>query len=199
MLRWYRDAFCYREKEKAKRVGKNPYEIIIDEMSEEIRDIFILPHFVGSGTPYLNSKSRGAILGLTLNTTKQNIARAVIDSINYEMKLNIDKMEEAGIKINEIRAIGGGAKSEKWLQMKADVFGKSVISLKVSEAASLGAAILAGKSIGIFKIIKETVKSFVKINKVYLPDKGKNEIYLEKYEKFKNIYGILEEFNRTIS
>ena len=198
LLRWYRDALCYEEMEKAKRKGHDTYGIILSEMSEEPQDIFILPHFVGAGTPYLDPDSRGAILGLTLETKKPHLARAVIDSINYEMKVNIDRMEESGIEIKELRAIGGGAKSEKWLQMKADVFGKPVVSLKISEAASLGTAILAGKALGIFKSTKEAVKNLVKIKKVYEPNIKQHKRYQEKYKKYLRIYNVLKEFNKEL-
>jgi xylulokinase len=123
LLRWYRDTLCSEEKQKAEEQGRDAYEIILEEMSDGPRDLYFLPHFVGSGTPTLDPLSRGAILGLTVDTRKPHLARAVIDSVDYEMRLNIEKMEEAGMAIDQIRAIGGGAKSPLWLQMKADVFG----------------------------------------------------------------------------
>ncbi|MBI4243741.1 MAG: hypothetical protein HY606_06585 [Planctomycetes bacterium] len=199
LLRWYRDTLCYEEREKAMKTGQDPYEIILSEMSDEPQDLFILPHFVGAGTPYLDPNSRGVILGLTLETKKPHLARAVIDSINYEMNVNIDRMEEAGIEIKELRAIGGGAKSKKWLQMKADVFDKPVVSLKVSEAASLGTAILAGKASGIFKSTQEAVDRLIKIEKVYEPDASEHNQYQEKYQRYLKIYDLLREFNREIS
>ena len=76
----------------------------------------VLPHFTGSGTPYLDLESKGAIVGLTLSTTKGELVKAILEGISYEIKQNLAMLQDAGVVINEVRAIGGGAKSEKWLQ-----------------------------------------------------------------------------------
>jgi xylulokinase len=198
LVRWYRDNFGTEAIERAREQGKDAYEILFDEMGQEIRDLFILPHFVGSGTPYLDARSRGAIVGLTLDVTKEDIYRAIIDSINYEMKINIECLEDAGVRIEMMRAIGGGSKSEKWLQMKADVFGKPVYSLQVSEAASLGAAILAGKSINVYSSLGEAVDLLVKPNRCFEPNPHMTGQYEEKYQKYKALYKSLKQFNHLL-
>ena len=199
LLRWYRDTFCMEESIKAKKEGKDTYDIIFESMSNETRDLFFLPHFVGSGTPTLDSRSRGAILGLTLDVRKPQIARAVIDSINYEMKYNIETMEKVGIKIEKLTAIGGGAKNPRWLQMKADVFEKSVYLLENTECAAFGAALLAGKAISLYQSLHDAVKSMVKIKERFEPDTRESKIYLGKYERYKSIYNDLKCFNHNIS
>jgi xylulokinase len=198
LVRWYRDNFASEQVRRAREQGKDPYEIIFAEMGTEIRDLFILPHFVGSGTPSLDARSRGAIVGLTLDVRKENICRAIVDSINYEMKLNIECLEKAGVVIDTVRAIGGGAKSEKWLQMKSDVFAKPVYSLQVSEAASLGAAILAGKSINIYSSIPEAVDQLVRTNRCFEPRRELTRQYDEKYQKYKELYKSLKPFNHLL-
>jgi xylulokinase len=198
LVRWYRDNFGVEAIERAREGGKDAYEILFDEMGQEIRDLFILPHFVGSGTPYLDARSRGAIVGLTLDVTKEDICRAIVDSINYEMKINIECLEDAGVQIETMRAIGGGSKSEKWLQMKADVFDKPVYSLQVSEAASLGAAILAGKSINVYSSPGEAVDQVVKTKRCFEPSAHMTEQYEEKYQKYKELYKSLKQFNHLL-
>jgi len=193
LLRWYRDTFCFEEKMEAERTGRDVYDIIVEKASPEPVDVYILPHFVGSGTPTLSSKSKGAILGLTLDTTKQDLSRAMLDSNNYDLRLNMDKLGEAGIPLEEIRAIGGGAKSERWLQLRADVLGKRVCTLKVSEAASLGAAILAGVSINNFDSPQEGAGHWVKINKIFEPDMKRHSQYMERYQNYLKIYPALKE------
>ena len=84
LLRWYKDVLCDKEKMIAENNNRDVYQIIIDGATDDIRSIYFLPHFVGAGTPYLDSHSRGALLGLTINTTKGDISRAVLNSINYE-------------------------------------------------------------------------------------------------------------------
>ena len=198
LLRWYRDTLCEGERARAAQSGKDPYEIIIKEASDEIRSLFFLPHFVGAGTPRLDSNSRGALLGLTVDTTKQHISKAVLDSLNYEMKLNIDMMNDAGLGIEQLRAIGGGAKSARWLQMRADTYGLPVLSMKTSEAASLGAAILGGISIGAFKGAAQAVESMVHVECTYEPDEKQSRSYQAKYELYKQMYPALKRFNHNL-
>ena len=199
LLRWYRDNFCQQEMLDAAETERNVYDIIIKEASSQIKSIFFLPHFVGAGTPYLDSCSRGALVGLTIDTTKQDISRAVLDSANYEMKLNIDLMNEASMGIKQLRAIGGGAKSTKWLQMKADTLALPVSSMQITEAASLGAAILAGISVGVFKNAREAVDSMVRIGQTYYPDAKQAGFYAARFQEYKMIYPALKNFNKIIS
>lgn len=193
LLKWYRDTFCFEEKMEAKRAGRDVYDIIVERANPEPVDIYILPHFVGSGTPTLDSKSKGAILGLTIDTTKEDISRAILDSNNYDLRLNMDKLKGAGIPMEEIRTIGGGAKSKKWLQLRADVLDKRVCTLKVSEAVSLGAAILAGVGINIFASPQEGARQWVKTDRVFEPDVKQHSQYRERYQNYLKIYPALKE------
>ena len=199
LLRWYRDTFCAAERAEAEWTNRGVYDVIIEQASSDVKSLFFLPHFVGAGTPYLDSGSRGALVGLTVDTNRQDIAKAVLDSTNYEMKLNIELMNAAGLGIQHLRAIGGGAKSERWLQMKADTFGMPVSSMRVSEAASLGAAMLAGVSIDIFKDAHEAAKSMVHTRRTYGPDGKQNRLHEEKYQLYRELYPALKGFNHRIS
>ncbi len=199
LLRWYRDTLCEAQVERAKKKNIDPYDEIIREASEEIRPLYFLPHFTGAGTPSLNPLSRGAILGLAVSTTRGDITRAVLDSTNYEMMYNLEAMEEAGIKVNEIRAIGGGARSKKWLQFKADLFGLKVAALDVREAASLGAALLGGIARGIYKDAHEAIERTVRVTETYEPDEERYKQYRKMYNIYRDIYSTLKPLNERIS
>ena len=192
LLRWYRDTFWQMEMREAARTGLDVYDVIVEGASQEPSPLYVLPHFVGSGTPTLDPRSSGAILGLTLSTTRQDVSRAMLDSLNYELKLNIDTLEEVGIPLRELRAVGGGAKSKRWLQMKADTFGIPVTSLQISEAACLGAALLAGTAAGAYASVDEGVSQVVKIGRVYEPRIEENEKYSKGYELYRKIYSVLK-------
>jgi len=194
LLKWYRDNFCFEERIQAEKIGKDVYDVIVERIHNEPVDVYILPHFVGSGTPTLDSRSKGAILGLTLDTTKRHLSRAVLDSNNYDLRMNAERLEHLGISIGEIRVIGGGAKSKIWMQLRADVLAKKVRTLKVSEAASLGAAILAGASIGRFSI-QEGASRLVHIDKTFQPNIHEHEKYTERYQRYLEIYPALKQWN----
>jgi len=188
LLKWYRDNFCYEEAQIAQKEGKNIYKIIDERIYEKPVNVFILPHFVGSGTPTLDANSKGIIIGLDIETNKSKISRAVLESNAYDLKLNMEKIENMGIKINSLTAIGGGAKSEIWLQIKANVLNKPIKTLKNTEAASLGAALLAGISIGEYRSFEEAVKIAVKFKDEFIPQQNMIKEYEKRYEIYKNIY-----------
>lgn len=197
-MRWYRDTLCAEEQYKARKSNCDPYEVIFAEMAPQPKDIFFLPHFVGSGTPHFDPLSKGAIIGLKISTNKADLTRSIIDGINYEMKQNINYFRQNGIVLNEIRSVGGGAKSRAWLKLKASCFGLPVVKPKVGEAVSLGAAILAGCAIGKFNSIEEGVGNMVSIAEIFDPDPELNRIYEEKYQKYKELYQLLKPFNARL-
>ena len=192
LLRWYRDTFCQEEVQEAARVHADPYDIIIARASRHPADVYFLPHLVGSGTPTLDSESRGAITGITLNTTKSDLCRAVLDSNNYDLKLNMDALRKVGIPVEEIRAIGGGSKSATWLQMRADVLGKRITVPEISEAASFGAAILASVARGLFSDVRAGAEAWVKVARAYLPDMKMHEEYKGRFLNYLKLYPALK-------
>jgi xylulokinase len=195
LLRWYRDHFGAAEQQEAAQTGRDVYDLILERAVEGPSPVLILPHFVGSGTPWMDPASKGAILGLDLSTTRGQVIKGILDSVTYEVKLSLDVMERAGIAVRELRAIGGGAKSPRWLQTKADIFGKPVMAMDVSEAACLGVAILAGVGTQVFSSIADGVARMVRVKRVYEPDMGMHARYMEKARIFAQIYPALAELN----
>ncbi|MCL4378662.1 MAG: FGGY family carbohydrate kinase [Actinobacteria bacterium] len=188
LLRWYRDTFCYEEKLMAEKENKSTYKIIDDGIYNKPVNVFILPHFVGSGTPYLDSDSKGLIIGLDLETGKSKLSRAILESNVYDLMFNLEKLQLCGIVVNEIIAIGGGAVSKKWLKIKSDILNKEITTLKNHEAASLGAALLAGLAIGKYSSYKDAVESTIERNKYIKPDKKIYGAYKERYLIYKDLY-----------
>lgn len=198
LLKWFRDQFAFEEIQIANRNNQNPYTILLEKAPNEPSNVMTLPHFNGSGTPWCDLKSKGAFIGLTMNTTKEDITKSIIDSLGYELRINLETMDEAGIHISELRCVGGAAHSPKWLQVKADITGCMVKTLKVREAACLGAALLAATAIGGYSSLQEGVSKTVKIDKVYEPNPKISSIYDEKYKIYKDIYNTLKPINTRL-
>jgi len=198
LLRWFRDTLGENERERARREGRDVYSILIDEASSEPSSLYLLPHFTTTGTPHMDTNSAGAILGLSLDTSRSELIKAILEGISFEMKYNLSLLEEVGIFVRELRAIGGGSKSRKWLQLKADLYEKKVVSLGVSEAASLGAAILAGVAVGEYKSIEEAVETLVRIKETFYPQEKVTRIYEEKFLIYRDIYPALRDLNHRI-
>jgi sugar (pentulose or hexulose) kinase len=146
----------------------------------------------------MDPDSKGAILGLDMSTSRGQVIKGILDSVTYETKLSVDVMERAGIAVRELRAIGGGAKSPRWLQTKADIFGKPVVAMDVSEAACLGVAILAGVATEVFPSVEAAVAQMVRVKRTYQPDMDMHERYMEKAQRFAQIYPTLAELNHQL-
>ncbi|MDE0483317.1 MAG: FGGY family carbohydrate kinase [Candidatus Poribacteria bacterium] len=198
VLRWFRDTLAQAEVAQAESEDRDVYDILLEEIPETPGTAMLLPHFTGSGTPHLDLESKGAIVGLTLSTTKGELVKAILEGISYEIKQNLTMLEDAGVEINEVRAIGGGAKSEKWLQLKADMFNKKVIALDISEGVCLGTAILSGTAIGKYSSIEEAVDLLVKPQKVYHPREEIAQQYDEKLKVYEQIYPALRDLNNQL-
>jgi xylulokinase len=194
ILRWYRDNFGRQEIEEAEISGLDVYDIVIGKAAKGPIDLFVLPHFTVTGTPWFDPLSRGAILGLSLSTTNAHLIKAMLDGVTFEMRLNLEWLEDAGIGINELRAIGGGAKSWIWLQLKANIFDMPVSSLNVSEAACLGAAILAGAGAGVYPSAQEAANRIVKVVHTFEPERAEADRYAEQFGKYKRIYPMVRDF-----
>lgn len=167
-----------------------------DEMSRMAEDIvpgsegvIYLPYLSGERTPYMNPKASGAFWGLKLLHDRRHMIRAVMEGVTFSLKDSLNIFEELGIKGNKIIASGGGAGSDVWLQMQADIFEKEVVVSEVKEQACLGACIVAGVGSGMFKETAEACGKFAKLNKkVYVPNTNTFHIYRKNYEMFKELY-----------
>jgi xylulokinase len=199
LFRWYRDTFCNEEIQHAASLNEDAYAKILEQAPEDPTKLFVLPHFNGSGTPWCDMDSKGAIVGLTMSTNKFDIAKAILESQTYELKINKEILAKSGVPISELRAVGGGAKSPVWLQLKADILNCPVHTLKIREAACLGAAILAGSATGVYASIDEGVKATVKTDKTYLPQEKNTKAYQDRFEIYKEIYPALKPINDKIS
>jgi xylulokinase len=192
LYKWFRDTLAKEEIADARRSGTDAYAIIDSRMPTQPGTVMVLPHFNGSGTPWCDMGSKGAIVGLTMATNKYDIARAILESLTYELRINIEVMQNAGIAVKELVAVGGGAKSPLWLQMKADILKRTIITHKVHEAACLGAALIAGTAAGAYKSLAEAATRAIAPKQKYVPDKKAAAIYEKKYATYCELYPSLK-------
>lgn len=183
-LKWYRDNFLQYEAEK----HDNVYAYFDKNLKEKPTDLFILPHLLGSATPYMDGASRGAIIGLTINTDKRDIYKAIFEGLTYEMMVNAELLKNAGVNINCLHATGGGSRSEEWIKLKASMMGIPFKRVIGGEGGITGAAMLAFTALKKFKGLKEAAKVFVNLSGEYIPDMKLHKIYSEKFEKYKKAY-----------
>lgn len=136
---------------------------------EDNGGVYFVPAFVGLGAPYWDPYARGLIIGITRGTTKAHIARAILESIAYQTRDVIEVMQkESGISINSLKVDGGAAKDNLLMQFQADILGIKVIRPKVMETTSMGVAMLAGLSVGLWNSLEE-LRSIWKVDKEFIP------------------------------
>jgi len=187
ILKWFRDEFGALEIAESERTGVDAYEILLKSAPPEPTSLLVLPYFTPSGTPHFDLKTPGAILGLRLGTSRGEFIRALLEGVALEMRLNVDTLERSGCPVEQLRAIGGGAKSPYWVQLKADVIGKPVTVLDITEAACLGMAMLAraaDNGVSLADLTSEWVRSAETIH----PQPDIAAEYDRKFEAYKKLH-----------
>lgn len=189
LLKWYRDQIARHEAEIYREQGLNVYDSFNKQMNvRKPTGLLILPYFSGSATPYMDVNAVGAIVGLRDTTTSIDIYQGLMEGVTYEMLFNLELLEKAGIWVTELRATGGGARAKAWLQMKADILNKRIITLGEAQSGTLGCIMLAGTACGLYQSLKEAAEIFVKLGKEYLPNQKRHQEYQKYYQKYKKMY-----------
>lgn len=161
---------------------ENAYE------KEEPSGLLVLPHFAGAATPYMDTGSKGAILGLTTASTSAEIYRACMEGVAYEMKLNYEALAGSGIRFERLHATGGGARSKVWMQIKADVLNLPITALKTVDAGTVGSAMLTGIAVGLFRDLTDAAERMVQEMETYYPRPDMHEKYMKIYKRYKQVY-----------
>ena len=180
-LKWFKnqfaESFSFRE---------------LDELAESVvpgcDGLTMLPHFCGSTMPKYNPEAKAVFSGITLSHTRAHFARAIMESISFILRQNLEYIGTEGIE--EIRITGGGAKSPLWAGIKADVTGKILKTVSEDETACLGAALSAAVGIGVFSSLEEAAESAVKCKKIYAPSGNDYENAYKNYLELEKIMNI---------
>ena len=135
-------------------------------------------------------------MGLSIDTTRHDLVKAIMDSLTYEFRINMEYYQEIGFDFREIRVVGGVSKSPFWMQIKADILNRDVVNVVEKDAACLGAAMIAMKAEGVYPSIEDAVRTCVKVDQVYHPNPELVPAYDKAYHKYTKLYGCLKEFNK---
>lgn len=197
-LKWFRDAFCKTEMENGIKEGVDAYELILEKMPEMPTNLLFLPHLVGSGTPSLDPSSKGALIGITLDINKSDMVKSILEGTSYEFKINIDLFKTAGLNISSMNASGGGAKSKKWLQIKADIYDTEINKIGEQETGCLGLAMICARSLGIYASYEDCVRNMVRKVRRFFPNREYTKKYRTLYNLYRQLYPKLKNLNRSL-
>lgn len=179
-LRWLRDTLGYSSyAEMNADAAKVP---------PGAEGLVFLPYLSGERTPHKDAFARGVFFGLSLSHTRAHLVRAVMEGVAFSLNDSFRIFRELGVPLQEVRSLGGGARSDVWLQMQADVSGLPHHRLNVDEGPAYGAAILAGVMAGAFASVPEATDRFIRITSTVEPNPANRRVYDAGYEVFRSLY-----------
>ncbi len=183
VLEWFKKNFC-------ESLNFDQINAGVEQVPVGCEGLIMLPHLCGTVMPENQPTAKGVFFGIELKHTRAHFARAIMESVAYMIKEYVEFM---GVKLNQIRSMGGGAKSKPWCEIKSAVLGKEIVTLKQNETACLGSAIFAGVGIGVFDDPVQATEKIVATEKSYKVNScAYEQVYADYKIKEKKLMEIFE-------
>lgn len=201
-FRWLRDNLGELERMLAEERGVDPYEILCEEASKSkpgAEGLLFLPYLTGERTPHADPDARGAWVGITARTTKADLIRAVLEGVSYGMRDSLEIIKAMGIPVVQIRASGGGARSELWRQILADIFDHPVVTINAEEGPAFGVALLAGVGTGVWSSVEQACQATIYVVSETEVNSENASLYEKYYPLYQQLYRSLKDDFRTIA
>ena len=191
VMKWMEREFGAYERSIAKETGKSS----LDQYNEQAaaippgsEGVVFLPYMSGERSPIWDPNAKGVFYGLDFGKTKAHMIRAAMEGVAFSLKHNLDIAESVGAHVEVLRAMGGSANSLLWTQIKTDITGKKVIVPFSDAATTLGAVLLAGVGVGIYRDFDDAVNRTVHITREHTPDDSTHDAYMRNYEIYLDLY-----------
>ncbi|WP_066056739.1 xylulokinase [Robertmurraya korlensis] len=191
-LSWFKDMF-------AKDEAFDRFLDGIENVPAGSNGLLFTPYIVGERTPHADSTIRGSFVGVDAAHERQQFVRAVLEGITFSLNESIEIFRSSGKKIDSIVSIGGGAKSDVWLQMQADIFNAKIEKLSSEQGPGMGAAMLAAYGCGWYPSLKKCAEEFIQTSKTYLPIEENVKAYRKLFAIYQQVYRQTKELNQKLS
>lgn len=168
----------FKEQENIVKLGEN--------------NVFFLPYLMGERSPHNDPNARAAFIGMSMDTTRTEMTQAVLEGVAFGLRDSLEAAKGMGIKIDRAKICGGGAKSELWRKIIANVLNIEIDVPQIEEGPSYGAAVLAAIGCGEYNTVDEAVKAMTGTADTVIPDREIASKYDEKYNIFRNIYPLIK-------
>jgi xylulokinase len=185
-LRWFRDQLGEIEVQTAARLKVDAFDLLTEQaaaLSPGSCGVVFLPYMAGERSPLWNTHARGVFFGLSLSTPKAALIRAILEGTALALCHNVEVAQRVGIRLSEIREVGGGARCRLWNQIKADVLGIPFCLPEAAVGAPFGDAVLAGMGLGFYPDVPRALRDMVKVKTRFEPN-------MENHSRYQDIYGI---------
>ncbi|HEX3357937.1 MAG TPA: xylulokinase, partial [Tepidisphaeraceae bacterium] len=157
-FQWFRNQLAENEIHAAKRRKIDPYELLIAEAQKSdpgAEGLFFLPYLTGERCPHPDPNARGGWIGLTARTRRRDMIRSLLEGVTFGMRDALQIMHEMNLPISEVRASGGGARSDFWRHLQADIYNRPIVTTNAEEGPAYGVALLAGVGTGVWSSVEE--------------------------------------------
>lgn len=158
------------------------------------RNLLVFPFFMGARSVRWNADARGLLFGLSLGHNRGDIARAMMEGLAYEARACLEGLRALGLDPAEVVVMGGGARSDLWVQIKADTLAVPILRPRYTEAASLGAALLAARAVDLIDELDATAREWNRIEKVITLDPDAVRFYQDRRRLYEEVYAALIPF-----
>jgi xylulokinase len=201
-FQWFRNELGKAEVEMARRQGIDPYFLLTDEAAlagPGAEGLFFLPYLTGERTPHFDPDAKGAWVGLTVRHGRAHMVRSLLEGATFAMRDSLELIREMGVKIEQVRVSGGGARNPLWRQIQADIYGCDVNLLNSTEGPAFGAALLAQVGTGGFASVPEACDATIRSVETTAMEPATRAYYDRAYVIYRKLYHDLRESFKAIS
>jgi xylulokinase len=195
MLEWFRRELGAEERRRAEAEGRVDWDVLMECAKASppgSRGVMFLPHMSGSHCPVVDPRSAGAFVGLRNMATKGDLLRAVVEGLNFQFLQVLRGFESAlGVRADRVVAVGGPTNNVFWMQNKADLSGRTIEAPELDEAVPLGAAILAGLGVGLYRDLDDAFARVWRPGRRYEPDLALHARYAEQLKVYEQLHPAL--------
>ena len=195
-FQWFRNTLGQAEVALAKKKKIDAYELLIAEAQQApggSEGLFFLPYLTGERCPHPDPTARGGWIGITARTTREMLIRSLLEGVTFGMRDALEIMNSMGISISQVRASGGGARSDFWRHLQADIYKQPIVLTNAAEGPAYGVAILAGVGTGVWKSVEEACRACIKQTAKVAPNKKMAAIYDRQFAIYDKLYRDLKE------
>ncbi|WP_404321479.1 xylulokinase [Cytobacillus firmus] len=191
-LSWFKNTFA----------EKDSFDSLLAEISEVpigSNGLLFTPYLAGERTPYADSQIRGSFIGMDSSHNRNDFVRSVIEGITFSLNESIEIFRESGKLIDTVISIGGGAKSDAWLQIQADIFNSTIVKLSSEQGPAVGAAMLAAYGCKWYESLEACADDFISYEKTYVPIPENVKKYQELFQLYKEVYVQTRKLNEGLA
>lgn len=194
-FQWFRNMLGQAEVALAKKKKIDPYELLIAEAATApvgCEGTFFLPYLTGERCPHPDPNARGGWVGVTSRTTRPMLIRSLLEGVTFGMRDALEIMKGMGVAISQVRASGGGARSEFWRQLQADIYQQPIVLTNATEGPAYGVALLAGVGTGVWSSVEQACAASIRQVSKVSPRKKIAEQYDRQFAVYDKLYGDLK-------